>query len=248
MKKFIVLIGLFLSASGISCAQTLSEAEKAYTQNHFRKAAEIYEKLLVNDPTPQLYYNLGNCYYRLEMPSKALLNYERAALLDPSDEDIRANIEFVHRRLLPHVARPAQFFFVKWWNDLRNSQNLQGWIVAGIASFVLFLLSVSAYFFSKGIALRKAGFFGAFLCLLVCVVSNHFAYVQYKRLTVRDTALILDSGAVVRSAPTDSGTALSTLPMGLKVTITDDSMKDWKEIEFNDGKIGWIKAGELEVI
>lgn len=248
MKKFIVFIAFFLGAYGMSFAQTLSDAEKAYAQNEFQKAAGMYEKLLEEGESPRLYYNLGNCYYRLEMPSKALLNYERAALLDPSDKDVRANIEFVQRQLLPGATRPTQFFFVTWWNDLRDSMNLQAWIVCGISAFVLFLLSVSVYLFIKNTNLRKGGFFASLFFLVVCVGANHFAYVQYKRLTVRDTAIVLSAGAVVRSAPTDTGTALTTLPVGLKITVTDDSMKEWKEIEFNDGKVGWLKASEIEVI
>ncbi len=248
MKKFIVFLVLFIQVCGVSVAQTLADAEKAYMENDFQKAAGIYEQLLQDGETPLLYYNLGNCYYRLQRPSQALLNYERAALLDPSDKDIKANIEFVERQLLPNVTRSSQFFFVTWWENLRNSQNLHGWIVWGMVTFVLFLASLSVYLFTRKLLLRQVGFFAAVLCLFLCILSNHFAYVQYQRLTYRNTALIVQTEAVVRSAPTDTGTELTTLPVGLKIKITDDSLKEWKEIEFNDGKIGWIKAGELEVI
>ncbi len=249
MKRFIVNILILLTmCSTQAFAQTLAEGDKFYAQNDFQTAAGVYEKLLKQGESSIVYYNLGNCYYRLNMPAKALLNYERAALLDPSDKDMRANIDFVEHQLLKQTSRPTQFFFVKWWKDLRSCMTLHAWTVTGITTFILFLSFLFLYLFTRTITLRKAGFFGALLFLFACCITNLFAYQQYRALTQRDAALILISGTVVRSAPTDSGTELTTLPLGLKVIVTDHTMTDWKEIEFDNGKIGWIKTESLELI
>ncbi len=248
MKKYILFITLFFCVQFYVMSQSQADADKAYAQNDFQKAAKIYGDLLSKKESSALYYNLGNCYYRLGLPSKALLNYERAALLNPSDKDIQANIEFLNTQLSDKTTRPTKFFFVIGWEAFRNSMNLQGWILIGILTFILFLTSIFLYLFSKSMTVRKISFFSGLFFLLVCIISNHFAYSQYRSMTQRNTALIMTSGATVRSAPTETGTALTTLPEGLKIHITDSSMRGWKEIEFDNDKKGWVKDESIEII
>jgi SH3-like domain-containing protein len=52
----------------------------------------------------------------------------------------------------------------------------------------------------------------------------------------------------VKSTPAQNGTDLFILHEGTKVTITDSSMKDWKEIRIADGKEGWIESNQVEEI
>jgi uncharacterized protein YgiM (DUF1202 family) len=96
--------------------------------------------------------------------------------------------------------------------------------------------------------LRKTGFFGALALLLVFVCSNFFAYTQKQGLVNRKGAIIMAPAATVKSTPAKQGTDLFILHEGTKVTITDDSMKEWREIRLADGKEGWIERSQLELI
>ena len=65
-----------------------------YRQGKYLEAADTYKKMLTEgQESAQLYYNLGNCYYKLGENTQAILNYERALLLNPADRDARYNLQ-----------------------------------------------------------------------------------------------------------------------------------------------------------
>ena len=117
-----------------------------------------------------------------------------------------------------------------------------------LVALVIAIILALAYLFSDRIWLRKVGFFGGFILLAVFVLSNLFAYQQQKALVHRSGAIIIRSAVNVKSTPANNGTDLFILHEGTKVTITDDSMKDWREIRVADGKEGWLPAKDIEVI
>ena len=95
---------------------------------------------------------------------------------------------------------------------------------------------------------RKVGF-GVGVCTLILAVLFHiFAYQQQQKLLVRTHAIVMSSSLTVKSTPSTSGTDLFVLHEGTKVEITDDTMKDWKEIRLADGKVGWVPVKTIERI
>ena len=125
---------------------------------------------------------------------------------------------------------------------------MDGWARTGVVAFVLLCVLVLLYLFSSKVSLKKVGFFGAVLMLLVVVLANVFAWMQHRDLNERSGAVVMDSSVVVKSTPDESGTDLFVLHEGTRVEIIDNSMKEWKEIRLADGKIGWMPAKAMEVI
>ena len=103
-------------------------------------------------------------------------------------------------------------------------------------------------FFSKTALLKKIGFFSGLVSLLIVILANIFAAQQKKRLTERDFAIVMTPNVVVRSTPSESGTSLFVLHEGRKVQIKDGSMREWKEIKLEDGKVGWVPTTSIEEI
>ena len=95
---------------------------------------------------------------------------------------------------------------------------------------------------------KKAGFTVAVIALFVCVFANLAAYQQLHQLENRTSAVIMSSSVVVKSTPSQTGTDLFILHEGTRVEIDDNSMKEWVEIQMNDGKQGWIRRADIEVI
>lgn len=229
----------------------LLAADSLYLDGNYSAAAGYYEQLLKLYPSdPDVYYNLGNCHYRLAQPVQALWRYEQAALLDPADRDIRDNIAFLSTEILK-VSQTASsnFFFVLWWDYLCRSLTLSGWIACGIATFLFLLLGILAYFFAPRLQVRKIGFGVACICLLVCIASARFAYLQNEALVERTTALVRnESGIELRNVPTSTGTSVGKIPMGQKVRILDRTIRGWMQVELPDRKIGWAQTSDLLVI
>ncbi|HIZ90512.1 MAG TPA: tetratricopeptide repeat protein [Candidatus Bacteroides merdavium] len=244
---------LTADASAFSAAKqmvnvTKAEGDSAYVNNDFASAIQIYESLLQKGEAPEIYYNLGNSYYKMDDIARAILNYERALLLSPGNADIRANLEIARSKAIDKVTPIPEIFFVTWIKSLVNSQSSDAWARTGIVSFLLFLVSLAIFLFTQHIKWKKVGFSASVLLLVVTVLSNVFASQQKNFLTERNDAIILSPSVTVRSTPSESGTSLFILHEGRKVEIKDNSMREWKEIRLEDGKVGWVPASSVEVI
>lgn len=240
-------------ASAFSAAKqivnaTKAEGDSAYIKNDFASAIQIYESLLQQGEASEIYYNLGNCYYKTDDIARAILNYERALLLSPGNADIRANLEIARSKAIDKVTPVPEIFFITWIKSLVNSQSSDAWARTGIVSFLLLLVSLAIFFFTQHIKWKKIGFSAAILFLIVTVLSNLFASQQKSYLTNRNDAIILSPSVTVRSTPSESGTSLFVLHEGRKVEIKDNSMREWKEIRLEDGKVGWVPSSSIEVI
>lgn len=227
---------------------TKSGGDSAYIKNDYKSAIQIYEALLEKGEAAEVYYNLGNCYYKTNDIAKSILNYERALLLDPGNTDIRVNLEMARAKTVDKITPIPDIFFVAWIKSLINCLSVDAWAKCGILFFILFLVAVALFFFSKQASLKKGGFIGGIVFLILVVLSNVFASQQKAVLVNRNAAIVLVPSVTVRSTPSESGTGLFILHEGSKVELKDNSMREWKEIRLEDGKVGWVPTSSIEVI
>lgn len=227
---------------------TKAEGDSAYMRDDYASAIQVYEALLSKGEAADLYYNLGNSYYKAGEIARAILNYERALLLQPGNGDIRANLEIARSKTIDKVEPVPEIFFVSWTKSLINSMSVDSWAVCGIVCFLLLIVSLYFFIFSKQTGLKKAGFICGIIFLVVTIVANVFAGQQKDELVNRNSAIVINPSVTVRSTPSESGTSLFILHEGHKVDVKDSTMKDWKEIRLEDGKVGWVPASAIEVI
>ena len=231
-----------------SHAVTKAEADSSYVRGQYQQAITQYEALLKQGASADLYYNLGNAYYRTENIPEAVLNYERALLLSPGDRDIRFNLQIARSKTFDKIVPESEMFFVTWYRSLVSMMSVDAWARTALVSLALTIILLLVYLFSEKIWLRKAGFFGGVVLLLLFVGANIFAWQQKKDLLNRKGAIIFAPSVTVKSTPAANGTDLFILHEGTKVVITDGSMKEWKEIRLADGKEGWIESKHIRVI
>ena len=247
MKKLLFIAALLLSFVSAS-AQTKAEADSAYVQEHYEQAISLYNKLLETGASASVYYNLGNAYYRTGDMAHAILAYERAYLMEPGDADIRFNLQLARTKTIDKIVPESEMFFITWFRQMIDWYSADQWGRAVVVCFALFVVSLLLYFFAGRMLWRKVGF-GVGVCTLILAVLFHiFAYQQQQKLLVRTHAIVMSSSLTVKSTPSTSGTDLFVLHEGTKVEITDDTMKDWKEIRLADGKVGWVPVKTIERI
>lgn len=228
---------------------TKADADKAYQENKYAEAIKMYENILATQgESAVVYYNLGNSYFKEKNMAKAVLNYERALLLNPGDADIRFNLDMARSKTVDQITPATEVFIVTWINSLTNMQSERGWAKIGIVSFICLLVGLALYIFSKRLFIRKIGFIGAIILLVVTVCANLFARQQKNELMDRTGAIVMSPTVTVKSTPDKSGTELFVLHEGTKVFVEDNSMKGWKEIRLEDGNKGWIPTGAIEII
>ena len=228
---------------------TKAQADSAYIRGDYASAILIYEDILANKgESADIYYNLGNSYYKNNNIAKALLNLERALLLKPGDSDIRFNLDLVRSKTVDKVNPVNEVFFVTWFNSIKNSLGADEWAKVAIFSFVTFIVSLIIYIFGKKFILKKIGFIAAVITLILVILTNIFAYSQKNLLMDRKNAIIMVPSVTVKSTPNEGGTDLFILHEGHKVNIRDSSMKEWVEIKLEDGNVGWIPLSVIEII
>lgn len=243
------MMSLVADSTKIDAIPTLAEADSAYIQGDYLTAISMYEWIVQNQGVnATLYMNLGNCWLKRDEVAKAILCYERAYLIDPSDPDIRFNLELARTKTVDKVNPVNQLFIVVWFKKLLAVLDVNGWAVLTVVLFAITILLAGVLLFSKKSGIRKISFsFSAFF-LLLSILSFIFATTQMGNLKQRDTAIIMSPSVTVKSTPTSAGTDLFIIHEGRKVKILDSSMKEWVEIRLEDGNTGWIPVSVMEII
>ncbi len=255
MRSFIYIKRLILffiiqcvGLSAFAQETIIKEAETAYTQEDYNKAIELYEDILkTNGASAEIYYNLGNAYYKADRVAPAILNYERALVLDPGDADIRFNLQMAKEKTVDKIEPLGEFFLVNWFKALQNVMAADSWAVFGIICFLVLIACLLLFFFSRWLRMKKVGFYLGSISLILVVFANIFAHNLKNEIINRKSAIVFTPTVTVKSSPDASGTDLFILHEGTKVSIKS-SLGDWKEIELEDGNVGWMPNKDMEII
>jgi tetratricopeptide (TPR) repeat protein len=252
IMKTVKRLFLFLFITGLChcliAQDAVKEAESAYIQEDYTQAIELYESILKNyGASYEIFYNLGNACYKAGKIAPAILNYERALLINPGDKDVRFNLAIARLRTVDKIEPIGEFLLVKWFRYIQNLFSVDTWAAIGIICFVLFIGCLILFFFSKWMRLKKAGFYIGIGLLFLVICSNIFAWNQKKALTDRREAIVFASTVTIKSSPDVSGTDLFVLHEGTKVHIKS-TIGEWNEIELEDGNVGWIHQKDIEKI
>ena len=242
----VVLLAMLLPMQAMAVTKANADAE--YTKGNYQQAIKDYEELLKQGVSAELYYNLGNAYYRADNITRAIINYERAFMLSPGDEDIRFNLQLAQSKTIDKIAPASEMFFVTWYQSLVNLTSVDRWAYVAIVSIILVLLLVLIYLFADNLRLRKVGFFGAIAFLVLFILANIFAFQQKRQLENRNGAIVIAPSASVKKTPADNSETTFVLHEGTKVKITDKSISKWVEIEIADGRNGWVTNDRIEEI
>ena len=243
------MMSLVADSTKIDAIPTLAEADSAYIQGDYLTAISMYEWIVQNQGVnATLYMNLGNCWLKRDEVAKAILCYERAYLIDPSDPDIRFNLELARTKTVDKVNPVNQLFIVVWFKKLLAVLDVNGWAVLTVVLFAITILLAGVLLFSKKSGIRKISFSFSTFFLLLSILSFIFATTQMGNLKERDTAIIMSPSVTVKSTPSSGGTDLFIIHEGRKVKILDSSMKEWVEIRLEDGNTGWVPVNVMEII
>ncbi|MCQ2068574.1 MAG: tetratricopeptide repeat protein [Bacteroidaceae bacterium] len=243
------MTSLVTDSTKIDAIPTLAEADSAYIQGDYLTAIGMYEWIIDNQGVnATLYMNLGNCWLKRDEIARAILYYERAYLIDPSDPDVRFNLELARTKTVDKVNPVNQLFITVWFKKLLVVLDVNGWAVLTVILFALTIILVGTQLFSKKSGIRKISFSFSVFFLLLSILSFIFATTQMGNLKERDTAIIMSPSVTVKSTPTSAGTDLFIIHEGCKVQILDSSMKEWVEIRLEDGNTGWIPVNVMEII
>lgn len=249
--KYIITVLALLVAFNVFAGTgniTLDSANAAYARNDFEKAAKLYEEVLASGvEAPEVYYNLGNTYYRLNKPGLSILNYERARKLAPNDADIKHNLELANQRITDKIDPVPQLFIEEWKSDFLNMFSATGWAVVCIILFICFLLMLALFITGTRTGIRQMGFWSGIVLLAFTVVSFFMARRQNIILMEAQEAVVTTSSVTVKGSPNEKGTKLFVIHEGTKVEI-EEIEGNWVEVKIANGNVGWVPASSITFI
>lgn len=238
--------------------KSFEQADSAYNAGDFSQALSMYENIMkAGGTSATLYYNLGNCYYRLGKYAKSVLAYERSLRLDPSNSDARANLDFVNSKLVDRKGYEGSFLS-RTFTDIANIMSTNAWAWTALVFFILTIAGIAVYLFTNEVILRKTGFFGGGITALICIICVIFSIKANSIKKSTDFAVVTAPSSILSTsprAPQNRNEEAMLLHEGARVEIIDsvaspvDSVKTmWYEVQFDNDHKAWINSHDVEII
>lgn len=252
MKRIIILTALLLMTVVGVMAQTSAErweaGNRAYIEGNYDKAIEEYTAILDGgEYSMKLYYNLANAYFKAGANGKAILYYNKALRIAPSQEDIRHNLALAEAQTKDRIAVIPEFFLNRWLRTLRNSMSCTAWSVLSLVWFGVLLAFGVLFLLASQVRWRKVGFYGALCAFVLLVATTSFAVSSRNDMLSHNEAIVMGTAISVKSSPDRSATDLFVLHEGTKVKVLTN-VDEWVEVVIADGKKGWTERKNIEEI
>ena len=226
----------------------IADGNQAYTDGNYAAAVKIYTLVLANgNELPEVHYNLGNAYFRINNVPRAILHYERAKRGLRYDEDISYNLELANLQIVDKEESSPESIHGQGWNLLANYFSLQGWTILSLVAFWIFTTCIYVYFISGIVQIKRASFYSGLLFLGITLFSIAFANTLHKAANHENTAIVFSASVTVKSVPGEHGMDLFILHPGFKVQIVE-KVGSWNKIRLSNGAIGWLRDSTIEII
>lgn len=245
-----IFLYLFLLLSQLFFAQNSFEKGNAlYQESKYEQAAQEYENIVnvEKKQSAELYYNLGNCYYKLNKVAPAIYYYEKALVLNPNHAEALNNLKFAKKLTIDEIKEVPKVGFAKLIRNFTGIYHYNTWAWISVSIAVVFLLFFIGYYFSQLTRSKRVYFIGMFLILLALLVSLTSGFLEKSHFDNERPAIVFAEIAEVRSEPQKAGSPIFTLHEGAKVYVKQ-SLQNWKKIELTDGTEGWIEASTVKEV
>ncbi|MBO6069240.1 MAG: BatD family protein [Bacteroidales bacterium] len=242
--SLLLLLALGFGAS----AQDWNAANELYAQGNYTTALDSYLAIEQSDlVSADLYYNIGNCYYKLADIPHAVLYYKRALKLNPHHADALNNLEIAQASVQDRIESVPRFILAEWLDNFKYSMSSDGWAWLTVALFVLVLLLLTGFRQFGSRSARKASFVLACVLFVLTLCSFSLALSQRADAVSDGGAVVMSPVSSVKSSPGASGTSLFIIHEGTVLEVKD-VVGDWYRVTIADGREGWIPAADIEII
>ncbi|MFY7671220.1 hypothetical protein ACOSP6_09080 [Tenacibaculum sp. MEBiC06402] len=250
MRKIVLLLAFFTLNTIISQSsnELFEQANEYYKNQEYSKAITLYEQIEeTGEVSSELFYNLGNSYYKINKVGPSIYNYEKALLLNPLNEDAQNNLIFAKRLSLDRIEELPKSVLQKFNENYLSKLSYNQWaVLAVILSFLtscLFLL----YYFSQIPSYKRFYFTSSILSVIFLIAVLSITLNQYKKASNTIQAIVYATEVSVKNEPIKNADEAFVLHEGTKVFVLDE-VDDWKKIRLVDGKIGWLKKDQINIL
>lgn len=241
-KLLVVTAILFLHIISLASPHSKwwDDGNRFYKQKQYDSAAFYFEKIAAMKPADAVvYYNLGNSYYRLNEISLAILNYERALKLEPTQE-AKDNLELAKNRIQGRIPETGDIFFMRWWKAITSPAMTTVW---ALLSLVLFIAIIAIAILKVLGILRFPPARLQVGLATIWVLTLMFAFAS-TRQKLEERAVVMQDAIQLMNGNRPGAKSLGAVPEGTTVEINSESGSQ-VEIILPDGRSGWVDKGSL---
>lgn len=249
MKNLVYILTFLFSTITLAQNETLFEqGNTLYNDGNYTLAIEKYQTILENGKhSAELYFNLGNAYYKLNNIAPSIYYYEKALQLAPNDKEILNNIAFARNMTIDDIATIPEIGFSKFVNSITNMMSFDAWAMMAVGFVILFVILILSYYFSYTSFKKRIAFVVSSASIVFACVSVVMAYHNYNLKKNDKPAIVFAKESQIKSEPNLRSTEAFKLHEGTKVQILD-TVNNWKRIKLADGKTGWIISDDIKAL
>ena len=248
-KLFLIPAILLLStwscfASGNYNAQW-QKGTAFYAQKQYDSAAYYFEHIAAMKPqNSEVYYNLGNTYYRLNKIALSVLNYERALRINPDHKEAKENLILAQGRISNQIHAAGDIFFITWWQSITRAGKATMWSILAFVAFTLIIVSMLMRRFMKNGSRIPVQLPGIFTFICICLLL--LAFFAAKNSILHTGAVVMVGDAPLMNNE-QKGKPLALIPEGTTVKIKAER-GNWVEVVLPDSRSGWLQLSAIEKI
>jgi tetratricopeptide (TPR) repeat protein len=223
------------------------EANTHYDKAEYKQAVAIYEEILsAGYHAPEVYYNAGNSYLKLGLLAKAVLNYERAIKLNPSDKRIFHMLSLAREAIDSDIVEVQDFVLIRYWKKFSQVLSPLGWVLVQIVCGMVLIVGFYYWKFSDSLTLKRNGLLAFSLGVIILVLSFLAGAKSEKLINGKDGAIVMEAASLMSGPDARSGN-LNQLREGEKVIILD-KIDTWYKVQLMNKEEGWLEAESMEII
>jgi len=215
-----------------------------YEKGEYENAAGEYEKIIDEGYAGgAVYYNLAGAYFKEGQLGRAILNYERAKCFMPRSADLDANYKFARRKMKRTVSPRKEIWLlrpVRIYSDFFTVRELT-WIISAMYLMILIVIAVTII----APALRKYRLVPVILLITIILFTSFSLVVKLREMCSSAVVTIPETSALF--GPFDTATKFFDLYEGMTVKVLK-SKDDWYKVKRVDGKAGWVKNNEVQLV
>jgi len=224
------------------------KANEYYQKQDYDNAIKLYENLVKSgNISAEVFYNLGNCYYKTGNVAKTILNYERALRLAPDDDDINFNLKIASLKVVDKIDAVPEIFYKRWIKDVASALSPDAWSKILLSCEWLLFLLLAMYVVTRSASLKKISFVLATVFFFFTIITFLLSEKSYSMTFVDQHAIVASVSVYVKSSPDEKGSDQFMIHEGTKVDVLDE-IGDWKKVRIANGSLGWLKQNEIEDI
>ena len=225
-----------------------NRATTFYNEGEYEKASENYFKIIENgEHSAAVYYNIGNCYYKLNQIAPSIYYYEKALLLKPNDREIKNNLAYAQNMTLDAFEPLPETSLSKLYKNITGLLSFDQWSYASVFFVFLFILTYILFYYLRYSSHKRIAFIASITSLFIAVFCLVLALVQFRDFEAEMPAIVFSEELIVKSEPNNRSSQAFILHEGTKVYVLDQ-LDDWKKIELKDGKTGWVPSNEIKLL